>query len=75
MAHFFIPKLSVKMLCTDPYEMLSSSESSRIVIRLSEQTNFATFCTFSSVFEADVRHDRCSSSTDSFPLLNRSSYL
>ena len=47
-----ICKLSVKMLCTDPYEMLSSSVSSQTVIRLSERTSFATFCTFSSVFES-----------------------
>lgn len=40
----FISKLYVKMLYTDSYEMFSSSESTRIVIRLFERTSFACFC-------------------------------
>lgn len=56
-------------LCTDPYYMLSSSISSRIVIYPFERTSVATFYTFSSVFEVEG----CSSFLiDSFPFLNHS---
>lgn len=63
------------MLCTDLFEILTSSISSRIVIFLFERTSLTTFCTFSSVSEVKGRPDRSSFLTNSFPLLNRSYIL
>lgn len=65
-------KLFIKMLCSEPSEMFSSSGSYWIVNRLFERIIFTTLYKFLSVFQVKRRPDCCFSSTDSFPLLSLS---